>query len=300
MSAMIKSLKITRRQQYIESYDSPEIKELAFLTEERRFDEQGRLIYSAKWDKPDVLEEKIIKTYNNNQITTEYYIDENELSEKTLTETDDNGNILRETMYYADGTESVSDFEYVNGKPVKKLTMDVDEYERELSGEYTWTYDSNGNLIREEESEYGEIVHYRDLKYDDHNRVVMQTIFHIVDGKPSQEEMEWDGENVIRLIKTDIYGEKTESLYTYNDQGEASKIKYSSKTYNSETIVEFDENNNAVHERETDEKGEVLYEVFREFDNETKVVRRIETYINRQGYATDVHYVLEYDYEFFR
>lgn len=300
MSVKVKSLKITRRQQYIERFDAVEMKELAFITEEKRFDEQGRLIFSAKWDRPDELEEKIIKSYGDNQIKTEYYIDDNEVSERTLTETDDKGNILRETMYYADGTESVSDFEYSDGRPVKKLTMDVDEYERELSGEHTWTYDSKGNLVREEETEYGETVYYREMKYDDQNRVIFQTIFHSVDGKPSTEEMEWDGENVTHLIKTDIYGEKSESFYTYNELGEAEKIKYVSRAYSSETMVEFDENNNAVHEKETDDKGEVLYEVFREFDEETKEVTRIETYINRQGYATDVHYILEYEYELFR
>ena len=96
--------------------------------------------------------------------------------------------------------------------------MDIDEYERELSGEHSWTYDSAGNLLREEESEYGELSFYREMKYDDKNRMVALTTFHAADGRPSHEELEWEGDEVSHVIKTDIYGNKTENYYKYNAQ----------------------------------------------------------------------------------
>ncbi|HCB63184.1 MAG: hypothetical protein A2W93_11565 [Bacteroidetes bacterium GWF2_43_63] len=299
MEKKIKSVKATRRQQYLDRFDSAELKEMVFVTEEQHFDEQGRLLSISKYSRPDELEEKIVKSYDGNTVITEYYIDENELSEKSVAEINENGRIVRETMYYADSTESVSEFEYDGERPLKKTTMDIDEYERELSGEHTWTYDGAGNLLREEENEYGELSFYREMKYDDKNRMVAQTTFHAADGKSSHDEMEWEGEEVSHVIKTDIYGNKTESFYKYNAQGDAAHIQFKSKAFNSETVMEYDADNNAIHEKETDDKDEVLYEVFRQFHPETKKLVRVETYINRQGQGTDVHYMLEYEYEFF-
>lgn len=299
MDKKVKSVQVTRRQQYLDRFDSTELKELVFVTEQQQLDEQGRLLSIAKYDQQNELEEKIVKSYSENTVTTEYYIDENELSEKSVAEIDGKGRTIKETMYYADGTESVSEFEFDGERPLKKLTMDIDEYERELSGEHSWTYDSAGNLLREEESEYGEISFYREMKYDDKNRMVALTTFHAADGRPSHEELEWEGDEVSHVIKTDIYGNKTESFYKYNAQGDAENIRFASKEYNSETVVEYDADNNPVHEKETDDKGEVLYEVFREYNPDTKKLMRVETYINHQGHGTDVHYVLEYEYTFY-
>lgn len=295
----IKSVKITRQQQYLDRFDSAELKEMVFVTEAQNYDEQGRLLSISKYSRPDELEEKIVKSYDGSSVITEYYIDENELSEKSVAEINNKGRIVRETMYYADSTESVSEFEYDGERPLKKTTMDIDEYERELSGEHIWTYDGAGNLLREEEREYEELSFYREMTYDDKNRMVTQTTFYAADGKPSHEEMEWEGEDVSHVIKTDIYGNKTESFYKYNAQGDAAQIQFKSKAYNSETVVEYDADNNAIHEKETDDKDEVLYEVSRQFHPTTKKLIRVETYINRQGQGTDVHYVLEYEYEFF-
>jgi hypothetical protein len=270
MSNKLKSVLIKRRQQIIERFDSKEAKEIVFVVEEQEFDEQGRLVCLKKYSQPDELEEKTIKYYGGNIVTTEYYIDENDLSEKYVTETDGNGKIIKETMYYADGTESVSEFEYVNDKPSKKITVDIDDDENEVSGIHSWIYDDFGNLIREEENEYDEITFYREMKYDDKNRMTEETTFHIADGRPSHENMEWDNDKLSKLIKTDIYGNKSASLYKYNANGEIESIQYLSKEHNSTTNFEYDSNNNPIHEKEVDDNQDVLYEVFREYDMGTK------------------------------
>ncbi|MDX9931600.1 MAG: hypothetical protein RB294_03380 [Bacteroidales bacterium] len=300
MNRKIKSLRVTRHQQYLDRFDSDELKELVFLAEEQLFDEAGRAITIVKYTQSGELEEKVVKTYHGNMVTTEFFIDENELSEKSVAETDDNGRMTKETMYYADGTQSVSEFEFDGDKPVKKLTMDIDEYEREISGEHIWTYDSAGNLLREEEIEYGELSFYREMKYDEKNHLTELTTFHAADGRPSHEKMEWADNEVSHVIKTDIYGNKTESFYKYNAQGDAEFIRFRSREYSSETVVKYDESNNPVHELETDDKGEILYEVVREYDPETKNLTRVENFINRQGRGTNVHYVLEYEYTFYQ
>jgi hypothetical protein len=193
----------------------------------------------------------------------------------------------------------VSDYQYKDNLPIKKNTMDVDESGSELSGEHNWIYDENGNLLREDEFEYEELTFYREMKYNNQNKIVSETLFHSADGKPSHEEMEWDGENVSHLIKTDIYGNRTESFYKFNNQGDVVSILFNSKEYNSETIVEYDDHKNSIHEKETDDKDVVLYEVFREYDSASGQIKRVETYINRMGQGTDVHYVLDHEYEFF-
>ena len=78
MDKKVKSVQVTRRQQYLDRFDSTELKELVFVTEEQQFDEQGRMLSIAKYAQPNELEEKIVKAYSGNTITTEYYIDENE------------------------------------------------------------------------------------------------------------------------------------------------------------------------------------------------------------------------------
>lgn len=299
MNKKIKSTRVTYRHQYIERADTPELREMSFVSEEKQFDEQERLLSMVKYSRPDVLEEKVVKLYDANRVTTEYYIDEREISEKTVDELDDQGRVLKETIYYADGTESVVDFEYDGERIVKKTTFDMDEYERELSGEHSWQYDGKGNLIKEEEFEYGALSFSREITYDDNERMQTRRVFHAGDLRPSVEEFEWTGDVVTHSTMIDVTGVKAENFFTLNDKQQVLELRYQSDNSITSTLFEYDEKDHVVHERETDEAGEVMYEVFRQYDAESGLLRRQETYINRRGQSPDVHYVLEFEYTFF-
>jgi hypothetical protein len=299
MNKKIKSTRVTYRHQYIERADAPELREMSFVSEERQYDEQERLLSMVKFTRPDVLEEKVVKSYDANHVTTEYYIDEKEISEKTVDELDDKGRISKQTIYYADGTESVVDFEYEGDRIVKQTTFDIDEYEREISGVHSWQYDAKGNLLKEEEYEYDELSFSREIAYDNDERMLTRRVFHAADLRPSFEEFEWTGDVVTHSTMTDVTGAKSENFFTLNDKQQVHELRYQSDNSITTTLFEYDEKDHVVHERETDESGEVMYEVFRQYDAESGLLRRQETYINRRGQSPDVHYVMEYEYTFY-
>lgn len=298
MEQHIKSRKVTRRQPYFESFNNPEVKELVFVSEEVIYDEDGRILQSLTYSQENTLEEKVIKSYTKNTITTEYYIDENEISEKTIVETDDEGNIITETIHYADGTISTNTFTYENKKPVSKITIDVDEDEQ--SGVHNWYYDEAGNLVKEQAFEYGEMVLSNEWSYNESGNVISMRTF--VSGEPgySTETIEYEGNRVSKVVKTDPYGNSETNFYIHNEQGNVVLVKAQNEQQNSETAIEYNADNNPVHEVERRDDGELLYEITRDYDPETKLVVRSNVFISRLGNAPDVHYTLEYSYEFFR
>lgn len=294
MDRIVKSRIVTRRQNLLERFDSTELKEMSFVSEEKQYDEAGHLLLSITWAQPDELEEKIVKKYEANRIITEYYIEENEISEKTETEVDADGNALKEIIYYADGTESISIYEYENGLPVKKTTNDEDE----ISGVHIWRYDNKGNIIKEEEFEYGDLILSREITYTEDGKVKTHRTFN--EGEPGfvTEEFEYQDAHVAKVIKTDAFGNTEEHMYESDVLGNVVSAQASVAGKNSSTSIKYDERGNAIHEIETGVDEEVLYEIFRTFDAESNLVLRAEAYINRQGRGPDMRYVLEYAYEF--
>ncbi len=297
MEQHIKSKKVTRREPYFDHFNNPEAKELVFVSEEIHYDEKGRVLQSLSFARGNMLEEKVVKSYINNTITTEYYIDEEEISEKTIVETDDDGNILSESIHYADGTVSTSTWAYENKKPVSKTTIDVDEDEQ--SGVHNWRYNEAGNLVKEEAFEYGEMVLSNEWNYNDADNVVLMRSFALGEPGFSTEEIEYEGDKVVKVIKTDPYGNTEINYYVHDAQDNVVLVKYEGEKPNSETAIEYNSDNNSIHELETRDDGEVLYEINREYDPETKLVVRSVVFINRLGNASDVHYILEYSYEFY-
>ncbi|PKP01329.1 MAG: hypothetical protein CVU11_15515 [Bacteroidetes bacterium HGW-Bacteroidetes-6] len=298
MELHIKSKKVTRRQLYFERFDSIEPKELVFVAEDVLYDEQGRILQSLTFAQENILEEKVVKSYNNNTITTEYYIDENEISEKTVIETDSEGKILTESIHYADGTVSTSTWTYENNKPVSKITIDIDEDEQ--SGIHNWYYDAAGNLEKEQAFEYGEMVLSNEWSYNEAGNVVSMKSF--ISGEPgySTEAIEYEGDRIVKVVKTDPHGNAETHNYSHNEHGNIVLVKYESERHISETAIEYNAENNPTHELETREDDEVLYEITRVYNPETKLVVSSAVFINRLGDAPDIRYTLEYNYEFFR
>lgn len=296
MKSKVKSLSVSR--QIFNNNSSQDNDSESYLVEKSCFDEQGRPVFAAKYNADGILEEKTTYSYENNFTTMLYYVDEDEVSEKTILESDEKGNVLKKNKNYADGSSSVSVYEYENDKPVKKSVIDIEEEGEEESSHSIWEYDEGGNLVSEEEYEYGELVFYRKMKYDDKNQLVYKETFYASDGKPSKEEYFWDNENISKRVVTNIYGEKAEATYKSDSSNQVIQVDYKSAKSITSTFIEYDEKGNAVRECEKNLDGEVIMEVIRVYDNDKDLIISEETRVFGLGRGFDSHYKLNYTYEF--
>lgn len=295
MKAAIKNLVVMRRQLTLERFDANDLTEMVYKAEEKSYDEKGRLLFSAKYQPGGEVEEKRVIEHLDSSVITDYYIDENDISEHTVTQYNEKGQPVHESITYADGMVSESEWEYTGDLPVKKVTVDVDE--NEISGIQTWEYDAAGNLIRETVFEYGEMVFSREMVYNENNKVISQRTFREGDTGYYTETFQWEGNNMIEMHKTDPHGLGEHHVYQYDEAGNIISAG-SGEDLKTQTLIEYNGAGQAIHESETNENQELMYEIHRTYDEQSGLIMKAETYVNRQGYGPDLHYTLEYEYTF--
>ncbi len=295
MEFRIKSQVVTRHQQVIDRSNMEAVSDIAFVGEEKHFDSEGRLLLSVTRQQDGSIEEKVEHMYEDHRQTTLYYIDEQEVSERTVIEFDAGGQPLSETIEYMDGTVTKSQWEYENGKPVKKTTIDLEE--QEICGVRTWEYDLLGNLLSERVIEEGEMVFSREMTYDDQQRVVSQRTYREGDAGFITERFVWEGDRMLSMQKDDPSGHTETHDYQYDEFGNIIRAGNSGEL-KTETIIDYDAEGKPVREAETTSEGEVLYEITRVYDPSTGLISGATTYLNRRGHGLDLNYTLEYAYTF--
>jgi len=87
-------------------------------------------------------------------------------------------------------------------------------------------------------------------------------------------------------------------FYTYTDQGNLLSILTEENNKNAVMVYEYDASGNLIKQEETDEAGNVLILVKREFDEHNNPLST-EVFIDGQGLSPSSHYVTRFEYEFF-
>lgn len=270
------------------------MEETRFQYSEKHFDENKNLIMSKITDPNGVLTEKYIMKYNEKgqPVEREYYVEDDNWSEKSKSEYDENGRLIKEIITYMDGSESVTTFKYENDKIVSVITVDTDDDEVIESTQRQ--FNAEGKLLKEEKFEYGELVSVEENTYDNNGNLTHRKIYDAKDEKYTEEIFVTDGDKVLSYTKTFPDGRTEEYKNIFDESGKVIRVDHSGE-YKSHSEIKYTPDGLIEEEIEVLENKTVLYHIKRKYEDG----RLIEAshFYNRLGQAPNVEYVLDYVYE---
>lgn len=219
-----------------EDWDGERYEQL--LTHE--YDDQDRVIKTTVQENGEYAGYAAM-IYSDKGCTYKVYGADNALVEMYYTEMDANGNQIKRVLY--DEKEKVvetMEWEYDDeDRCLKEFTYGADG---KLQWGYTYTYDANGNLVKQEEYDHTGVIASCDRVFDENNELVQETERYadgnytirdyLPDAWSAYREMNYDAqgnriygwENIMdedgKVIKNIYYGEDgTRSETTYNEDG---------------------------------------------------------------------------------
>lgn len=134
----------------------------------------------------------------------------------TTTEYDENGRFVRSRTEQSDGYISTDEQEYDDrGNPIKRTFCSIANDVRSGTVIFSFAYDENGNMIREQREKDGEVDYIEEWEYDASGNCVRYTM------------------NQTRI------GAVTEETYTYDENGNLIKTVISGKADSPEEIIEY-------------------------------------------------------------
>ena len=209
-----------------------------------QYDEQHRLVQSEQFDQDNILLQKTVNTYEGDTLTQQSnFFGESDFEYVTKFVYDSDGNLIRQEMYddgeldyvekameYADGrlvketeNDDYGKAMYVNtyaydeqGRVIRHVRDEVQNKDRRT---YEFTYDANGNRIKDLIYDYGNALIAKTYRtFDEQNRLV-----------ETEEEdldhyrkivMEYDGAQVVKNSLHDRDGQlQGWAEYTYDENG---------------------------------------------------------------------------------
>ena len=206
------------------------------------YDGNHLLVKTEQFDQDNVLLQKIINTYEHDVLTQQSsFFGENEDEYITKFIRDENGNVLRIEMYYDGNLDYVEkEMEYKDGKLVKEIENDDygnkmnvhtytyndkgfiiqhvrDEIQNKDRRTYEYTYDENGNQIKELIYDFGNALIAKNYRtYNEQNQLV-ETEEEDLDNY-RKIVLEYDG---LLVVKNSLFNKEGQLLgwaeYTYND-----------------------------------------------------------------------------------
>lgn len=210
-------------------------------------DEKGNVLLDASWQTNGALENKSSYTYNeaNQRISQDIFLDDENISEHWSYEYDENGQLIRRTVEYADGSHSyytkttaedgatvweiTDEDQEFEGKEIRvfkdeKLllrSIDIDDENSEtLRKEFV--YDEKDNLIEQHIYEYEALSSKELMQYDDQGNLKRSVSLSPGGNKISDMEYTYNAEN--KVMHYDV-NKEVRTQFTYDEQGREIEIK---------------------------------------------------------------------------
>lgn len=170
--------KILKRRIYQSIYRdevlSPENQVQKNLLSETLFNSDGNIIEEIVCNDNGQPEQLIRNTYNNSHLIESNTTDLlNEMSEVQKFEYNETGLLTGKTIYFADGSEMISTYEYDDsGRMIRRIESDPEEGTNQ---EKTYKYDNNLLISIKETDDDGNLLESIDYSYDENGRRLTTT-----------------------------------------------------------------------------------------------------------------------------
>ena len=260
----------------------------------KKFDENGSILCDTTYAANGSLAEKIEFEYEGNELVCKkIFLDENQIAENHC-------------YHYQDKKLKSKTIEYIDGN----------------NEEILYFYDSNGNLISIE-SEEGEGGHEK-MEYQN-GKLTRHLIIDDFEEVEKDERRFYENEKLIRIDQLSydegelrtistmlddnsrIIAERiqnqsgklvAEKSFEYSTEGLLTVIKTKSQKGEIKLVFEYDSRGNEILQEEFDSDEKILHRVVRVF-NENSDVTEAEVEIFNYGKSIDVHYKIEYSYNYY-
>jgi hypothetical protein len=300
MSAKIKSVKATRYDKKVNSIMDTELSIVESPMSLTEYDEDGNVIHTMVWGAEGLVSEKFVFEYEGALRTKRMtYADEEELAETEYYEYNEDGNLIKTTLEYLDGSKDFTNHLYNEAKQmISSITVDDDGDEGQQE---FWEYEGN-NLIRYRMiNDFGNLEEEQTYTYNDENLVVAKSIINNLNESNFSWKYQYNSDG--KLIVEERFnanGKPVEEVnYTYDEKGRVIE----EKTENAkETIVkkmEYDEADNELYTIVREEDDDItLYEVWRKFDAESQQLSsKVIVYANGDEISSE--YSVKYERDFY-
>ena len=189
-----------------------------------------KLIFNFSYDKVGNLIQKSVISQSQKTVYDYTYDEKNKLTKEVCTfadgnvnvfyyEHDSRGNLVKEIAKYYSGSISIKEYKY---NFYGMLTQKIEEsyYDDFIyKGKYDYTYDTNGNLIKELQTHSDGKTSGFDYTYDNHGNL-LKRIHTTYSGAKYTYECVYDTDgNLIQEVYTDSYGNKEIYDAVYDAEG---------------------------------------------------------------------------------
>jgi YD repeat-containing protein len=287
-----RNLKLSDNKQPLQEY---------WLYSYSEFDTRGNLTEQSVYAQSGALLERTSREFDGNGFLKreKFFIEDEEPSEEKSYERNDDGILLKEYKHYTDGSHDTIVYNYDSQhRIISRITSDDEgEVEEKLINEFngdflvrTQIFDGDDNLLRSDEFSYneqGNSVEHKKIDNESGELSVVVTTYNSNGHKLKETHLDEDGDEI------------SETNYMEDEAGRLLSLTEKSAEKTTETRFEYDERGNAVSQVETDEEGNELIVVDREFDDENNILQS-EVFVSGQGRTPDQFYEIKFEYQFYQ
>ncbi len=270
-----------------------------YLLEYRELDENGKITTEIAFTPDGVVYEKVIHTYIGDYVLQSNYFSGNDEASHTVSfDYDDDGKVIKESTWYADGSLSIKTFE--RDETLNDETIVTRDEDGSIEGKEYYRYDKNHLPLQEiKYDEKGEQIEEEvAYTYDEHGFI--ESIHSQVEGEEDfKRTFEYIKDDHNNIVETKIYNEAGEIMgtdsreYTFDRKVSAlEENNYYTSQYK-KTTWQYDDNGNNSVIRQFNAKGEMIVEILLTY-NENNLIVVEETRSSTSGVT-----LKEYVYEFY-
>ena len=262
------------------------------------FNEDGQILMEIRYNEDGEEEEKFVNTYDSKGRLTEEitYLSDEEMAEHKSYERNEQGQIIRAYKHYQDGDKDTIHYNRDDGgKLIEKITIDSynEEEAREII-EYV-----NDKLKQRKVYEYDELMLDESYNYDDEGNITEYSKWTIEEENSKFFNLFDKKGNLVKAMKHNLKDKlisKAEYMY---DADKLVKIIEENQYEKNTTTLTYDDHGNPLEQVELNRAGELNNQAIRKY-NDNHDVAESEVFIDFHGQRINQHYVLKYEYEYFR
>lgn len=272
--------------------DEIEIVEVPFSY--KRYDENGNLLSDISYGSAGNIAEKLEYVFEDKLLKKKLiYLDENEIAETHVYHYQ-NDKIASKTIEYLDG--NIEDILFSYNAAGNLISIASEEGE---GGSEKMEYE-NSKLIRHLIIDDFEEVEKDEKRYYEQDKLVRIESVNFDEGE-TRKIITYINEDS-KIISEEIYNEKRQKIasksFIYSESGKLERIDTHSINGNTSLVFEYDEGGNEILQKEFDADDNILHQVSRVF-NADNTVNTAEVEIFNYGKSIDIHYRIEYAYNYF-
>jgi hypothetical protein len=276
-----------------------EVGEVSYPYLEKEYDTVGNLIREISYDHAGSVQEHYEYLYDDQgrRIESKNFYDEEEVVEVVHYTYEVSDRPVSAMKVYADGSEEVISFGYDDQGRLVSKTIVNDEGEEEESE--VWRYDGDREVFYEK-CEYGEPVFREGQEYDDAGRVVRVMLWEDPDGTVTENILRYDDTGRRNLIEKKDGSGRTTSVIRINafDGDEPAEITESDAGGTSITKYSYNADGRPVLQQEFSPDGSLVNELVRTYTPDG-LLQTTEVTTDRRGAGMNLHYRIEYEYQYF-